>query len=85
MIRRLFGRRNNRRAVEIAADAWNKTTGEDWDGRARVAKNIAEDGCRSVFSTLLVKIAIHIAIKLIEKWAEEHLFSATEEDISNAC
>lgn len=85
MLRRLIGKNRRRRAVEIAAQSWNSTSGENWEGRARIAKLKAEEECSSVFTTLIAKIALHIAIKLITKWAEENLFSATAEDIDNAC
>lgn len=81
IIRRLFGRRRTRRVAEIAAKHWNATVATDFESRARVAKARTEEELGSVFTSLLLSIAVKIAIKMIEKWAEENLFNACQEDI----
>lgn len=60
--------------------------------RAKLAKRLAEDdilagrssvgggkGFGSVLTTLIIHLMIKIAIRLIEKWLEEKLFSVPEE------
>ena len=62
------------------------------DERAIYAKRLAEEeilaartsvgrggGFRSVFTTLILHLMIKIAIKLIDRWLEEKLFSVPEE------
>ena len=45
-------------------------------GRSAIGKG---EGFRSVFTTLILHIMIKIAIKLIDRWLEEKLFSVPEE------
>jgi len=83
MLRRLIGRKNNRRAVDLAAKHWNDLAdgfGSDFAGRKEEAKRRVKQEAGSIFTALLVRIAIMIAFKLIEKWANENLFSATPEE-----
>jgi len=70
----------------LAASSWNRAASEgDFEARRDRAKEIVKQEAGSIFTALLIRIAIAIAFKLLEKWAKEQLFSATPEVIDNEC
>ena len=87
MLKRLLGRKNNRRAIDLAAKHWNDLGdgfGSDFEGRKEEAKRRVKEEAGSIFTAFLIKIALMIAFKWIERWADQNLFSAVPEEFYDA-